>query len=99
MQEFDPEAQKLKLKEGYKEVKGVLYHQSLSFVSEAIRTELINRHHDDSLVAYFRIENIRELLARKYYRSILRHNIKAYVKSYDVYLASKAVRNNHYGNL
>ena len=63
LQETDSEAQKLRSKEGYKEVEGVLHHQGLPFVPEAIRTELISRHHNDLLAGHFGIEKIRKLLA------------------------------------
>ena len=56
LQEIDSEAQKLRSKEGYKEVKGVLHHQSLLFVPKTIQTELISRHHNDLLVSHYGIE-------------------------------------------
>ena len=65
LQETDSEAQELRSKEGYEEVEGVLHHQGLPFVPEAIRTELISRHHDDPLAGHFGIEKTCELLARK----------------------------------
>ena len=101
LQETDSKAQKLRQQggKGYKEVNGVLHHQGLSFVPEAIRIELISRHHDNPLADYFGIEKTRELLARKYYWPTLRHNVEAYVKGCDVCLASKALRLKPYSNL
>ena len=34
----------------------ILYHQNLPYVLEIIKTELISRHNDNSLVGYFGIE-------------------------------------------
>ena len=101
LQETNSKAQELRQqgREEYKEVDGVLHHQGLLFVPEAIRIELISRHHDDPLVGHFGIEKTRELLARKYYWPTLRHDVEAYVKGCDVCLASKAVRHKPYGDL
>ena len=101
LQETNSEAQELRQqgREGYEEVDGVLHHQGLPFVPEAIRIELISRHHDDPLAGHFGIEKTRELLARKYYWPTLRHDVEAYVKGCDVCLASKAVRHKPYGDL
>ena len=77
----------------------ILHHQCLPYVSEIIRTELINRHHDDLLASYFGIEKIRELVVEKYYWKTLCHDIEVYVKGYDVCLASKSVKHKPYENL
>ena len=77
----------------------MLHHQGLPFVPEAIRMELISRHHDDPLAGHFGIEKTRELLARKYYWPTLKHDVEAYVKGCDVCLALKAVRHKPYGDL
>ena len=61
--------------------------------------ELISRHHDNPLTGHFGIEKTCKLLAQKYYWSIFRHNIKAYVKGCDIYLASKVVCHKQYGDL
>lgn len=99
LQEFNPEAQKIKLKDGYKDVKGVLRHQALPFVPENICTELISRYYNNSLTSHFGIEKTWKLSARKYDWLTLCHNIEAYVKSCDVYLASKIVRYKPYDDL
>ena len=59
---------------------------------EAIRMELINCHHDDHLAGHLSIKKTHKLLAWKYFWPSLRHNVEAYVKDCDIYLASKAVR-------
>ena len=71
LQEEDKQARKLRakqpVKDGWEDINGVLHHQSLPYVPEIIRTELISRHHDDPLAGHFDIKKIRELVARKYY--------------------------------
>ena len=94
LHESDDETQKIRmerLKSDYEEIDGVLHHQGLPFVPEAIRTELISRHHDDPLVGHFGIDKTRELVGRKYYWPSLRRDVENYVQGYDVCLASKAV--------
>ena len=61
--------------------------------------ELISHHHDNSLAGHYGIKKTCKLLTQKYYWPILRHNVEAYVKSYDVCLALKAVRHKPYGDL
>ena len=101
LQETDSEAQELRqqVQKSYKKVDGVLHHQGLSFVPEAIRIELISRHHDNLLAGHFGIEKTCKLLAWKYYWPTLKHNIEAYVRGCDVCLTSKAVRHKPYGDL
>ena len=102
LQESDNEARKIRaegLKNDYEEVDGVLYHQGLPFVPEAIRTEIISRHHDDPLAGHFGIDKTKDLIGRKYYWPSLRKDIEAYVKGCDVCLGSKAVRHKPYRDL
>ena len=61
--------------------------------------ELISRHHDNPLAGHFGIKKTRELLVKKYYWPIFRHNVEVYVKGCDVCLALKAIRHNPYSNL
>ena len=101
LQESDEEARRIKA-EGlneYEELDGVLYHQGLPFVPEAIQTEIISRHHDDPLAGHFGIDKTKDLVGRKYYWPSLRKDIEAYVKGCDVCLGSKAVRHKPYGDL
>ena len=99
LQETDSKAQELRSKKGYKEVKGVIYHQGLSFVPKTIRPELISHHYNNPLAGHFGIEKTRKLLAQKYFWRSLRHNVKTYVKGFDIYLASKVVRHKPYSDL
>ena len=101
LQESDEEARKIRVEglNGYEEINEVLYHQGLPFVPETIRTEIINRHHDDPLARYFGIDKTKDLVGRKYYWPSLRRDIEAYVKGCGVCLGSKAVRHKPYGDL
>ena len=76
-----------------------MHHQGLPFVPEAIRTELISRHHDDPLARHFGIDKTKDLVGQKYYWLSLRKDIEAYVKGCDVCLGLKAVRHKLYGDL
>ena len=69
LQETNLEAQEMRQQkaDGYEEIEEIIYHQGLPFVPEAIRTELISRHHDDPLAGHFGIEKTCQLLAKKYY--------------------------------
>ena len=99
LQETDSEAQELRTKDGYQDIDGVLHHQGLPFIPEAIRMELISRHHNDPLAGHFGIEKTRELLIWKYYQPTLKPNVEAYVKGCDVCFALKAIRHKPYSNL
>ena len=95
LQEEDEQAQKLRteqpVKDGWKDIDGVLHHQGLPYVPEIIRTELISSHHNDPLADHFGIEKTRKLVAQKYYWPTLRHDVDNYVKRCDICLASKTV--------
>ena len=102
LQESNDEAQKIRtvgLKNGYKEIDGILYHQGLPFVSEAIRIELISQHPNNPLKEHFGIDKTKDLVGRKYYWPCLRKDIEAYVKCCEVCLSSKKVRHKPYGDL
>ncbi len=77
----------------------MLHYQGLLYVTKAIYSELISRHHDNPLAGHFGIEKTCELIARKYYWPMLRRDVEAYVKECNVCLASKAVRHKPYGDL
>ena len=77
----------------------MLYYQGLPYLPEIIRTEIISRHHNDSLAEHFGIEKTWELVVQKYYWPTLRADIETYVKGWDVYVVSKAVRYKPYDDL
>ncbi len=77
----------------------MLYYQDLPSVPNVIHSALISRHHDDPLAGHFGIEKTCKLIAKKYYWPTLRREVEAYVKGYDVCLASKVVRHKPYGDL
>ncbi len=77
----------------------MFYYQGLLYILKVICSELINRHHNNLFAGHFGIKKTRKLIARKYYWLTLRQDIKAYVKSYNVCLASKAVCHKPYRDL
>ena len=101
LQTKDEQARKTRAEysEGWDNIDGVLYHQGLPYVPQIIRTEFINRHHDNPLAGHFEIEKIQKLVTQKYYWPMLRHDVKDYVRGCNVYLASKAIRHKPYENL
>ena len=100
-QETNSNAQELRQQgqKRYEKVDGMLHHQGLLFVPKTIRIELISRYQTNLLAGHFDIEKTCEFLIQKYYWPTFHHNVKTYVKSCDVCLASKAVRRKPYGNL
>ena len=103
LQEEDTQAQLVRAeklgKDGWEDTEGILHYQSLPYVPEILRTELISRHHDDPLAGHFGIEKTRELIARKYFWETFRRDFESYVKGCDVCLSSKAVRHKPCGDL
>ncbi len=70
----------------------MLYFQSLLYIPEIICIELINQHHNKLLASHLKIQKTQELVIQKYYWPTFYHNVEAYVKGYDIYLASKTLR-------
>ena len=102
LQVEDSQAQKIKAEKlgwNWEDSDRILHHEGLPYVPKIIGTELISRHHDDSLTGHFGIEKTRELVARKYYWETLHHDVDVYVRGCDVCLASKAVKHKLYVNL
>ena len=77
----------------------MLQYQGLPYVPKIIRSEVINRSHNDPLVGHFGINKTIELVGRKYDWSSLRKNVDNYVRRCDVCLTSKTVRHKLYGDL
>ena len=101
LQKSDEEAQRIRA-EGlnrYKKLDEVLYHQRLPFVPKVIWTKLISRDYKGPLAEHFGIDKTKNLVGWKYYWPSLQKDIKAYAKSCDIYLGSKAVRYKPYGDL
>ena len=103
LQESDTKAQERKSKkylpDGWGDIDGILYHQGLLFVPEAIQTEIISRHHDEPLAEHFGIDKTKDLINQKYYWLSLQKDIETYVKSCGRCLGSKTVIYKPYGNL
>ena len=58
---------------------------------KAIWIELIRCYHNNLLVGHFGIKKTCNLLAQKYYWPTFCHNVKAYIKGYNISLVSNAV--------
>ena len=69
----------------------MLQYQNLPYIPKIIYFELISCHQNDLLARYFEIDKIQKLIAKKYYKLTFYHNIKIYIKDYNVSLTSKAV--------
>lgn len=77
----------------------MLHQEDLSYISEIIKTKLINMNYDNPLAGHIEIKKICKLVTWKYYWPILQHDIEIYIKGYKVCLVSKAIRYKLYGNL
>ena len=77
----------------------ILYYQSLFYFSKIITTELISKHHNDLLGRYFDIKKMQKFVTNKYCWKTLCHNIKVYIRGYNICLISKTVRHKPYKNL
>ena len=103
LQEKDEETKRLRgsasLLKDWEDVEEVLQYQKLPYVSEIIRSKLINCHHNDPLAGHFGIDKTKRLVRRKYYWPSLRKDVKNYVRGCDVCLASKAICHKPYGDL
>ena len=102
LQDNDEKAKVLRaggLPEDWEEVEGMLQYREFPYVSEIIRSEMINCHHDDLLAGHFGIDKIRDLISWKYYWLSLRKNVGNYVRGCDICLASKAFRHKPYKDL
>lgn len=84
--------------EDQKDIDKVLHFQNLSYISEIIYKKLINQYYNNLLFDYFRINKTQELVTQKYNQIIFCYNIKAYVKSSDIFLALKIVKHKLYSN-
>ena len=70
LQAKDYKAQKVKeqsLKEGWEEIKEILYHQGLSYVPKILNTKAISQYYNNPLAGHFGTKKTQELVAQKYY--------------------------------
>lgn len=77
----------------------MLNYKDFLYIPKVICSELISRYYDDLLANYFKIEKTQELIAEKYYRPTLQHDIEAYIYGCNVCWVLKAVRQKPYGDL
>lgn len=66
---------------------------------DIIRHKVIIKYYNDLLAGYFGSKKTRKLMAKKYFWPSLRKDVKEYIKSYDICLASKVVKYKFYENL
>ena len=102
LQSSDNQVKKLRaveLLEGWEDIEGVLQYGDLFYIPKIIWLKLISQHHDNFLGSHFEIDKTWELIARKYYWSMLCQDVEAYVKGCDICLTSKAIQHKVYRNL
>ena len=85
--------------EPWSEVEGVLHYDGKPYIPETLRTDLLERNHDDPLAGHFGVEKTLELLTRKYYWPKMRVDVEKYVQGCDICMSSKAQRHKPYGSL
>ena len=80
---------------------GLVRHNGRLYVpgDEAVREELISRHHDDPLAGHFGSDKTSDLLLRKYYWTGCAKQAGEYVKTCDICQRTKAPRHKPYGEL
>ena len=64
------QARKIRVKKlggNWKDFDRILYYQSLFYITKIIKTDLINKYYDNSLVSHFSIKEIQKLVSKKYY--------------------------------
>lgn len=93
------EIRKQGLQEGPDNINEVLVLESLPYIPEVIKSELISTHHDDPLLEHFGINRNWKLIVQKYYWSTLIANEELYMKECNVCLVLKVVRHKLYNNL
>ena len=102
LQAEDGQVLKIKIKtlgRNWQDSDRILLHQSLLYVSDIIRIELISRHYDNPLEGYFGIEKTQKLITKKYYWKTLYHDVEVHIRACDIYLTSKKVRHKLHRNL
>lgn len=103
LQDNDKVAKKLSLKgeqlsEGWEDIEQMLYYQGLLYVLKVIGLELIIRHCNNLLAGHYGIEKTRELIARMFYWPMLKKEVEAHIKGYNVCLALKTLEHKPYGD-
>lgn len=89
-------SERQQLLESWKDIEQVLYYQSFPYILKVICSELISKHHNNSLADHCGIRKTWELIAKKYYWPTLQRDVEAYVKGCNVCLALKEVRHKFY---
>lgn len=100
MQKLGKKSLKIRIRDlnEYEKIDKMLHQQRLLFVPKIIWIKLISWDHNNSLVDYFLLNKIRELIGLKYYWPSLRKNIEAYFKSCNLCFGLKFVTYKLYGD-
>lgn len=64
-----------------------------------VRSKLIGKHPNNSLMDRYRVNKTKKVINRKYYWPSLKRDVKTYVKGYDVFLALKTIKHKPYNDL
>lgn len=80
-------------------MKDILYYQDFSYILEIIYFKIISYYYNNLLTSHFKInKKTYELVVKKYFWPTFYQNIEAYIKEYNIYLASKAIYYKLYNN-
>lgn len=74
-----------------KDTDRMLYQKDSLYIPKVIRTEPINKYHNNLLAGHFKIDKTQELITQKYYWLTIQANVKTYIKAFDICLLSKIV--------
>ena len=80
-------------------MKKLLLFQELIYVLSAIRTEIIQKHHDDTLTEHFEIDKTMKLISQNYYFSLMRQKMKKYIQQCKQCQKSKSKKHKSYEKL
>lgn len=72
------------LKKSQAKIKKVLHFQYLLYLPEIIKTNIISKYYNNSLIGYFEIKENLKLITQKYYQPNLQANINIYMKDCNV---------------
>ena len=92
------EIRKKNLKESWEELKEVLHYKGRLYLPEIIRTEIMNKNHNNPLVGHYGVEKTKELVVQKYYWLTLQADIETYLKGCDLCISSKAIGHKFYSD-
>lgn len=87
------------MKDSLEIIERVFHQKSILYLLKIIKTKIISRYHDDLLANNFKSVKTLEFIAQNNYWPFIWANVKAYVKDFNLCLASKMVCHKSYGDL